>query len=148
MKQILLLLLAVACVGTTEPLPLEGPYALVTLNDGALPQAIASVPPEVTQMTGGWLLLRADGTVTDSSFWRVVTSLPSGESSVVEHRDGLAGTWTRDGDTIRIAVPGRDEYRLTLHADGSLTRFFPRHDELGGPYLDVTYRYTRLAGAP
>lgn len=134
------LIVIVACSAMVEsPITLQGDYRLTSVNNVSLPVAIASVPPEILQLTGGRITLEADSTFIDSTFSRLMITTPG--APVVEYRDGVAGRWERVGDTVHMRSK-QGEYLLAVQRAGDLTRFFPR-SQLRGPYLDVTYRYER-----
>jgi hypothetical protein len=133
----------IGCGSSVEPtLGVEGVYTLTAINNGSLPQAIVSQPPEVWQITGARLSIAMNGSFTDSTFWRVITTSINGEPSVREFPTALAGTWTRAIDTLRLTA-ATDIYIITMQPDGSLNRYVPRQNLLGGPYLDLNYRYER-----
>lgn len=134
---------AISCADPTVPVPtLTGTYHLVSVNGRPLPAVVASIPPEVVQVTGGEITLAGDGTYTAVSRWRIVTGPPI--NTVVDDSSASRGTYTLRDSTLTLSVlePSNAPRVLTIHAGGVLTEFF-RRSELGGPYRDVTYRYER-----
>ena len=94
-----------------------GTYSLRTVNDQALPATIESDASGRVDVASGSVVLRADGTFTDQTEFRLV----SGTSSTTE-TDVITGTYTRSGSTVQFSPSDGGVYSMSFTGGNTLTQ--------------------------
>lgn len=112
------LVLLVACSDSIGPdsSPV-GIYHLRTVNGDALPFTIAQLGDERVEVSGGLIVLRADGTFIDRTTFRIVEAA----GTRLEER-GMSGTYTSNGSVVQLTPVDAERYSVALSDNRTLTQ--------------------------
>ena len=94
-----------------------GTYTLRTINGQVLPTTIDSDATARLDVASGSVTLRADGTFTDQTEFRLV----SGTSTTTE-TDVITGTYTRTGGTVTFSPSDGGTYSMSFTGGNTLTQ--------------------------
>jgi hypothetical protein len=114
-----------ACEWGTNP-PSTETYNLTSVNGRPLPYVLAESGQERLEVSKGSVQLVADGQFTRAlTLTQITPDDPTGRFDegtlwAINHPYFEAGTWVREGSTLRVAVGGHDQL-LGVTEEGSLT---------------------------
>jgi hypothetical protein len=109
-----------ACSSSTDAsVSIVGIYSLRTINGQSLPFLLVSDAQGTIEVTNGTVDLRADGTFSDVTTFRVV----EGGQETIEVDTGT-GTYRRTGNTVTFSLSNGDSYTMVFDGENTLTQQF------------------------